>query len=120
MINPKRGEIWQASFRMSVGQEINKDRPVLVISPDYMGLRNLWIVVPIVHWKKDRENWPWFVMLTPDANNGLSKKSGADGSQVQSIAKERFIEYVGKVKDPEVEDVTKAVALCIGFDPSSI
>jgi mRNA interferase MazF len=33
-INPKRGEIWQVNLDPTIGQEIEKKRPVIVISSD--------------------------------------------------------------------------------------
>jgi mRNA interferase MazF len=36
-INPKRGEIWLVNLDPTVGAEIKKTRPALVISSDFIG-----------------------------------------------------------------------------------
>ena len=34
MINPKRGEIWRVNLEPTIGQEIKKKRPIVVINSD--------------------------------------------------------------------------------------
>lgn len=47
-MNPKRGEIWIANLDPTLGTEIRKTRPVIVISSDEIGiLPNSLISVPI-------------------------------------------------------------------------
>ena len=44
---PKRGEIWLVNLNPTVGAEIHKTRPAIVISSDYIGKLPLKLVVPI-------------------------------------------------------------------------
>jgi mRNA-degrading endonuclease toxin of MazEF toxin-antitoxin module len=48
---PKRGEVWLVQFNPSVGAEIQKVRPAVVLSVDGVGLLPLRIVVPVTDWK---------------------------------------------------------------------
>ena len=45
---PSRGEIWLVDFDPSIGSEIRKVRPALVVSLDSIGRLPLRLVVPIV------------------------------------------------------------------------
>src|SRR5438876_431384 len=67
---PKRGEIWMIDFDPSVGAEIQKIRPAVVISVDTVGKLPLRMVVPVTDWKPQYANYPWFVELpaTPGPN----------------------------------------------------
>lgn len=47
MMKPARGEVWLVSFDPSLGAEIRKVRPAVVINIDEMGRLPLRIVVPI-------------------------------------------------------------------------
>jgi mRNA-degrading endonuclease toxin of MazEF toxin-antitoxin module len=47
---PKRGEIWLVNLDPTVGAEIQKTRPAIVISSDYIGKLPLKLVVPITDW----------------------------------------------------------------------
>ena len=49
MIEPKRGDIWRADLEPTRGDEINKMRPVVVISDDDIGALNLRVVVPVTN-----------------------------------------------------------------------
>jgi len=48
---PKRGEIWLVDFDPSIGAEIRKVRPAVVVSLDTIGRLPLRMVVPITDWK---------------------------------------------------------------------
>lgn len=47
---PRRGEIWLVRFDPSVGAEIRKQRPAVVLSVDGIGRLPLRIVVPVTDW----------------------------------------------------------------------
>lgn len=111
---PRRGEVWSVRFDPSVGAEIRKLRPAVVLSVEGLGRLPLRIVVPITDWKSGYERWAWFVKLSRTATNGLSKESGADAFQVKSISDDRFIQRLGVLRDEQVDQIANAIALCIG------
>lgn len=111
---PKRGEIWLVDFDPAVRAEIQKVRPALVVSVDSVGRLPLRMVVPLTDWKPQYAAFPWFVLIPADANNGLSKDSGADAFQAKSISLARFVRRLGEVTPAQVEDVASAIAMCVG------
>src|SRR5271163_2973650 len=94
---PRRGEVWFVDFDPSVGAEIQKIRPAVVISMDTIGRLPLRMVVPITDWKPLYANFPWFVELPVSAENGLLKDSGADCFQTKSVSDHRFVQLLGEV-----------------------
>ena len=58
---PQRGEIWMVQFGPSLGAEIRKMRPAVVISLDTVGRLPLRIVVPLTDWQSSFAHLPWFV-----------------------------------------------------------
>jgi mRNA interferase MazF len=48
---PKRGEIWLVNFNPTVGAEIKKVRPAVVISSDSVGKLPIKLIAPITDWK---------------------------------------------------------------------
>lgn len=112
--SPKRGEIWRVNFDPSVGSELQKTRPALVVGVDGIGRLPLRLVVPVTEWKPQYAGFVWFVELQPDKFNGLSKPSGADAFQVKSVALERFQAKLGVVTATQLEDVVAAIAVCVG------
>lgn len=51
LTTPKRGEIWRVSFDPTIGAEITKARPAVVISSDAVGRLPIKLVAPITDWK---------------------------------------------------------------------
>jgi mRNA interferase MazF len=101
-------------FDPSVGAEIRKIRPAVVVSLNTIGRLPLRIVVPLTDWQDAFARLPWFVRLPVSANNGLTKDSGADAFQVKSISEGRFVRHLGVVTSPQLDDIASAVAMCVG------
>ena len=111
---PKRGEIWQVRFDPSIGAEIRKQRPAVVVNLDVIERLPVRIVVPITDWQPAFASLSWFVYLPDSPDNGLSKDSGADVFQVKSISELRFVKKLGLVTDDELDEIASAIALCVG------
>ena len=115
MNRPNRGEIWLARLDPSVGAEMGKTRPVLVVSQPTAGRLPLVIVVPVTDWKPAYAPLKWFIPLQPEPQNGLTKPSGADAFQVKSVSLLRLRTRLGQVADDQVETAAMAVAWCVGY-----
>lgn len=115
-----RGEIWTVNLDPTVGAEISKTRPAVVVNFPSIGRLPLAIVVPITDWKTAYENFVWFTFLSPTAENGLSKPSGADAFQIKSVSELRLMRKSGRVSAAELESISAAVALCVGYQPPRI
>ena len=76
--DPKRGEIWLVNLDPTIGVEIKKTRPAIVINSNIIGKLPLKLVVPITDWKPAFSNNLWYLRLTPNSENGLRKLSAAD------------------------------------------
>ena len=111
---PKRGEIWLVDFDPSVGAEIRKVRPAVVISMDTAGRLPLRVVVPVADWKPQYAGYAWLRFIAATANNGLSKDSGADAFQVKSISQSRFVHRLGTASAVELDAIATAVCLFVG------
>lgn len=51
-----RGEVWRINLDPTIGSEIRKTRPVIVVNDNTIGVLPLKIVVPITDWKDRYEN----------------------------------------------------------------
>ena len=116
MAMPEYGEVWRVRLDPTEGDEIGKTRPAVVINMNGMGRLNLRVVVPITDWKDRYEKYPWMTRLEPDAENRLSKPSGADNFQIRSVSTNRFAARLGKLSDTDLQAVTDATAVMIGFE----
>ena len=60
-----RSEIWLINLDPTVGSEIRKTRPAVIVSDDAIGILPLKVIVPITEWKDRYAVAPWFVHLEP-------------------------------------------------------
>ena len=112
--NPIRGEVWLLRFDPVQGAEIGKQRPAVVVSLPSVGKLPLRIVVPITGWKPKYTTVPWLVHIKPRKRNGLNKESAADCFQVKSVSVARFTTKLGQLRADEIEEISAAIALCVG------
>jgi mRNA interferase MazF len=111
----KRGEIWSINLEPTIGAEIRKTRPALVLSVDAIGALPLRVVVPITGWKDRFVQAPWLVRLEPDSKNNLDKLSAADAFQVRSVSESRFLERRGSLPPSDMARVEDAVRIALGL-----
>ncbi|MBS3821661.1 MAG: type II toxin-antitoxin system PemK/MazF family toxin [Phycisphaerae bacterium] len=113
---PQRGEVWLIRFDPATGAEITKTRPAVVVNPASVGRLPLRIVVPVTAWDRKYETVPWLVFLAVNSGNGLDKDSAADCFQVKSVSTSRFVKRLGSVGVNEIEEISAAIAICVGAD----
>ena len=113
----RRGEVWLINLDPTIGAEIKKTRPTVIVNDDAIGILPLKVIVPITDWKDRYAVAPWLVRLEPDAENGLDKPSAADAFQVRSVAQERFVRRLGELSDTAMQEITKALAIVLSIEP---
>lgn len=110
-----RGDVWLVNFDPTIGDEIRKTRPAVVVNDDAVGVLDLAVVVPITKWDDIFSGSPWIVRLLPTSSNGLVKPSAADTFQVKSVSTERFMKRMGMLSQKEMNDVSEALAIVLGI-----
>jgi mRNA interferase MazF len=110
-----RGEIWLINLDPTVGAEIKKSRPAVILNVDEVGVLPLRIIVPITEWKEHYSQAPWLIKIKPDKQNGLDSTSAADTFQIRSLSIERFIRALGKVDTETFSAILEGVKVVIGL-----
>ena len=95
---PQRGEIWLAALDPTIGSEIQKTRPCVVVSPPEMNqhLRTL-IVAPMTTGSRPA---PFRVPISFQRKNGLILLD-----QLRTLDRQRLVQRLGTVKAPTLEQV---------------
>ncbi len=112
---PLRGEVWQVNFDPTVGTEIQKKRPAVVISSDAIGRLPIKLVAPITGWQPHFAVDVWHVRIDPLPSNGLTKPSAADVLQVRGVDTQRFINRIGTVSADVLEEIVTSLALVVEY-----
>ncbi|NLI76645.1 MAG: type II toxin-antitoxin system PemK/MazF family toxin [Candidatus Riflebacteria bacterium] len=107
---PKRGEIWLVSFDPTIGSEIRKSRPAVVISSDSIGVLPLKLACPVTEWREDFRHLIWQVKVVPTEKNGLKKPSSIDVLQTRCLDLRRFGRRLGVITEGQMKDVCLALS----------
>ena len=105
----QRGEIWLINLSPTLGAEMQKTRPAVIVNDDEVGILPLKVIVPITDWKDRYAQAPWMVRLEPTSENGLSKTSTADAFRVRSVSEQRFVSRLGNLSPDNMETVGNAL-----------
>jgi len=112
----KQGEIWLINLDPTIGAEIKKTRPTIIVSDNSLGKLPLKVIVPITDWKEKYNLAPWMVKIEPNSKNGLLKDSSADCFQVRSVSQERFIRKLGLISDLILEEIKSGLSKVLSIE----
>ena len=111
----KRGEVWLINLDPTIGAEIRKKRPAVIVNVDSIGILPLKVIVPITQWKERYKQAPWMVLLNPNSENNLDRPSCADTFQIRSVSYRRFVERLGKVNLDNMKEIELALLRILGI-----
>jgi mRNA interferase MazF len=112
----KQGEIWVINLDPTIGAEIKKTRPAIIVSDDALGKLPLKVIVPITDWKDKYEVAPWMIKIDPNSNNGLTKESSADCFQVRSVSQERFVKKIDSITNKIQDEIKLALSRVLSIE----
>lgn len=109
----KRGDIVWVNLDPTIGDEIAKTRPCLILQNN-LGNRHSrkTIIAPFLKPK----GYPFVVNVAPSTQNGLDKKRGLDLSHIRSVSIQRINNKLGVIEDSYWSEIKKAILLQLGFD----
>jgi len=106
----KQSEIWLVNLDPTIGTEIDKTRPCLVIGDDAMDRLKSKTVLPITGWNAMYDQVPWMVRCDPTPVNSLSKSSAIDAFQIRNLSTKLFIKRIGVIDENLLFKVHSVVA----------
>ncbi len=101
----KQGEIWLINLNPTIGAEIKKLRPAIIVNDNSLGKLPLKIIVPLTNWKDSFEIAPWMIKIEANTENGLTKLSSADCFQIRSVSVKRFDKKLGVISEDLKEKI---------------
>ena len=113
--NVRRGEVYLVSFDRTVGHEIKKTRPALVIQNDIGNRHSSLSIVAAITSKVSPDLYPVEVIVQPSTTNGLDVLSAIRLDQIRTIDKQRLIKRLGAVGPSVMQRVDDAIKISLGL-----
>ena len=113
---PRRGEIWLVNLDLTIGSEIQKTRPAVVVSTDAVGRLPIKLIAPVTGWKAPFASSMWHVRIDPEDHNGLSKSSAVDVLQLRGVDIRRLIKKLGFIFAPLMQEIAAAIAGVVEYE----
>jgi mRNA interferase MazF len=110
-----RGEVWLVNLDPTIGTEIQKTRPAVIVNDDAVGILPLKVIVPITEWRDRYAVAPWMVRLELLQKNGLDKPSAADAFQIRSVAQQKLVRELEKLSELTMQEITMALTAVLSI-----
>jgi mRNA interferase MazF len=112
----KQGEIWLVNLDPTIGAEIRKTRPCVILNDDAIGGLPLKVIAPLTDLKARYRDVPWMLCLEPAGGNGLAKPSAIDLFQVRCLSEARLVHKIGEITTQELLQAHKSLKLVFGME----
>lgn len=110
---PRRGEIYLVNFDPTVGSEINKTRPALVIQNDTSNAYSpVTIVAAITSSNLPSKQYPTEVFVSAP-EGGLTNDSIILLNQIRTVDSQRLYKRLGTVLPETMHEVNRAIAISL-------
>jgi mRNA interferase MazF len=112
--SPRRGEVYLVSFDPTVGSEIQRTRPALILQNDIANRHSPITIVAAITSQFAEPLYPTEVLITPP-EGGLTTPSVVLLNQIRSIDRQRLMRRLGRVTAGTLERVNRAIQLSLGL-----
>ena len=111
----RRGEIYLCSFDPTVGHEIKKTRPALVIQNDVGNRYSPLTIVAAITSAISPVPYPVEVVIDPTAGNGMVVRSSIRLDQIRTVDRQRLARRLGVVDSAIITQVDQALKISLGL-----
>ena len=111
---PFRGEVYVVAFDPTLGAEIRKTRPALILQNDIANRSSPITIVAAITSKFDEELYPTEVLVRAP-EGGLDADSVVLLNQIRSVDRRRLMRRVGRLRPETMRLVDRALVLSLGL-----
>ena len=112
--HPRRGDIYLVNFDPTVGAEIRKTRPALIVQNDIANQYSPITILATITSQFDIPPYPTEAIVET-GESGLSQRSSVLLNQIRSVDRQRLIERIGRANPETMQRVDRAIQISLGL-----
>lgn len=116
LVSPRRGEVYLVRFDPTLGSEIRKSRPALIIQNDTGNEFSPITIVAAITSKVGSHRYPTDVVIEA-GEGGLTQASAVLLNQIRSIDHGRLLKRLGKVEAATMTKINISIQISLGLRP---
>jgi len=111
---PKRGDVWIVNFDPTIGSEIKKTRPAVILQNDIGNRFSAVTIVAAISAHIDKDLYPTEVLIKA-TEGGLEKSSVVLLNQIRTVDKKRLVSRIGALTEGTMSIVDRAIMISLGL-----
>ena len=111
----RRGEIYLVSFDPTVGHEIRKTRPAVIIQNDIGNQYSPLTIVAAITSNISTVPYPVAVVIEASSGNGLNARSSIRLDQIRTVDRSRLVKRLGRVDSTTLAKADEAIKISLGL-----
>ena len=115
VVSPRRGDVYLVNFDPTMGAEIKKTRPALVIQNDIANRHSPITIVAAITSRFDQDLYPTEALVRAP-EGGLNVDSVVLLNQIRSIDRHRLVKRLGRLLSATMAAVDRGLEISFGLD----
>jgi mRNA interferase MazF len=111
---PRRGEVYLVRFDPTIGREIRKTRPAVVIQNDVSNQYSPITIVAAISSQFSSPPFPREIVIEPE-ESGLPERSAVILNKIRSVDRQRLAKKMGRISAQSMQRVDQAIRISLGL-----
>ncbi len=113
---PRRGEVYLVAFDPTVGAEVKKTRPAVIVQNDIGNRFAATTIVAAITSHVNARLYPFEILVEP-REGGLRERSAVLLNQIRTIDRSRLIRRLGTLRPDTMRNVDRALRISLALAP---
>ncbi len=107
---PRRGDVWLVTLDPTVGHEVQKTRPAVVVTSDLYNREN-WVLIVVPLTSHPTAEYDQVLVLPPEG--GLTSPSVTLPDQLRAVDRSRLARKLGRLKPASMSKLDKSLRIVL-------
>lgn len=107
---PRRGDVWLVSLDPTVGHEVKKTRPAVIVTNDVYNQHN-WVVLVMPLTSRDIAEYDQVLVEPPEG--GVVNRSATLPDQLRAVDRNRLIKRLGQLTTTTMQEINRTLKVVL-------